>query len=196
MKFFGIILGAFFWLWIAYQFLQPLDTVASTIFIILVISGILYIQTTKKNPNQLVLSKKTDIPEISNYYNSNSLSREEAIKIINTRKFIKEPGKYQLKVESVVDPKNEVQNDFMIVNLSAMSDLHLADAKRMFRERKYQEAVNIHFNSFQRPGKDYLPVKGEMVAVTIDYKNKDKTNHLTVVSLIEEKVQKPDNVKI
>lgn len=111
------------------------------------------------------------------------MEKTNAIQILNSRKLITEPGKYNLKVTSVT-PFNREETLVNITNYAAMTPYHLQQARALGAEDRWQEATNQALNSSQRIANDYLPSKGELVDVVVDeITNKDGIKILAVVSV-------------
>lgn len=122
------------------------------------------------------------------------LTKESAAKILNSRKLITAPGKYQVQVTAVTPFERDGQLT-SIVNLAAMNDYQLGVAREAFKAGNYQEATNTQLSASQRIGKDYIPAKGEIVNITVDnVALKDGGEGLLITSLTEVPVTKATNV--
>jgi hypothetical protein len=114
--------------------------------------------------------------------NSNAIATgvqtvEDLVKIIESRKLIAQPGAYDLKVTGVT-----AYNGNHIVNLSAMSNYHVEEARELASEGKFQESANKQFTINVLPN-GYLPAKGEIIKCYIDnVKTKSGVEGLFVTS--------------
>lgn len=123
------------------------------------------------------------------------MEKSNAVAILNSRKLIAEPGKFNLKVTSSTLFTREDGTVTKITNYAAMTPYQLEQAKALGKEDKWQEATNQSLSSSQRVGKDYEPAKGELVDVVVDYiKNKDGIDILAVVSVTGMKTTKATSI--
>lgn len=103
----------------------------------------------------------------------NVMTAENAKQILSSRKLITEASKYYLKVTNSTPFDREVAGGdsilTQIVNFNGMTDYQLKQAKQLFREGKYQEATNIALTSSRRIGMDFIPKKGDICEVIVDY---------------------------
>lgn len=90
------------------------------------------------------------------------MERKDALQIINSRKLIAQPTVAQLKVTSVTPFDGK-----FIVNLNAMTNYHVDEAKKHLAAGEIQEAVNQSLSASLR-ATDYIPSKGEIVKVVIE----------------------------
>ena len=112
------------------------------------------------------------------------MEKSSAINIIKSRSYVATPGAYELQVSSVTP-----FNDKMIVNLKAMTQYHIDEAKQHLANGDNQVAVNQCITANLRMT-DYIPSKGEFVKCQID--NVTTNNGVTglfVVSLTELKAK-------
>lgn len=117
------------------------------------------------------------------------MEKVSAIQIIKSRKLVALPGSYELKVTSVTPFDGK-----FICNLSAMTSYHIDEAKRLFSENDFQEAVNQNISASLR-ATDYIPAKGEIVKVYIENTTtKSGITGLFVTSLSELKAKASSNV--
>lgn len=104
---------------------------------------------------------------------TSTMTAENAIQILNSRKLIVEPGKYNLKVTNVTPfEKNVIGGDDLltnIVNFAGMTTFHRTEAKRFLKAGNFQEATNQNLTASRRIGLDYTPKKGEICEVIVDY---------------------------
>jgi hypothetical protein len=112
------------------------------------------------------------------------MEKSSAINIIKSRSFVATPGAYELQVTSVTP-----FNDKMIVNLKAMTQYHIEQAKELLSQGETQLAVNQCITANLRMT-DYIPSKGEFVKCQIDnVTTKNDVTGLFVVSLTELKAK-------
>ena len=112
------------------------------------------------------------------------MEKSSAINIIKSRSYVATPGAYELQVTSVTP-----FNDKMIVNLKAMTQYHIDNAKQHLANGETQEAVNQCITANLRLT-DYIPSKGEFVKCQIDnVTTKNDVTGLFVVSLTELKAK-------
>jgi len=112
------------------------------------------------------------------------LTSESAAKITAAKKLIEAPGAYLLKVTNV-HHYTEGAKDVHIVNLQAMTAYHEKQAREYAEEGMFQEACNQNLSASQRP-QDYIPSKGEIVKVNVDWvDNSEGIPCLFVTSLTE-----------
>jgi hypothetical protein len=126
------------------------------------------------------------------------LSAEKAVRVIQSRKLLKEPGKYMVKVINTVPYEREDGTAVSIVNYAAMTPYHVLQAKGLYDLGKYDEATNHHLSSFQRIGKDYQPVKDQFANIDIDWvptKANPNIKALLVINCTEIKAESAPNVK-
>lgn len=104
---------------------------------------------------------------------NNTMTKENAAAILSSRKLITETGKYYLKVTNSTPFDREVAGGdsilTQIVNFAGMTDYQLKQAKQLFREGKFQEATNVALTSSRRIGMDFIPKKGDICEVIVDY---------------------------
>ena len=117
------------------------------------------------------------------------MEKSSAINIIKSRSFIATEGAYEVQVTSV-----SPYGDKMIVNLKAMTQYHIENAKECLRNGDIQEAVNQCVTANLRLT-DYIPTKGEFVKVQIaEITTKNDITGLFVVALSELKASKSRKV--
>lgn len=117
-------------------------------------------------------------------------TKDSAIAIINSRKMIAREGYYEVKVTNEPTP----YDGKFICNLSAMTNFHLEEAKKLATEGKFQEATNQQLSASLRPT-DYIPSKGEIVKVYVaEVTTKNGVTGLFVTSLTELKATKAGKV--
>lgn len=104
---------------------------------------------------------------------NNTMTAENAKSILSSRKLITEVGKYYLKVTNSTPFDREVAGGdsilTQIVNFNGMTPYQLTEAKKLFRVGKYQEATNLALTSSRRIGMDFIPKKGDICEVIVDY---------------------------
>lgn len=123
------------------------------------------------------------------------MDKKSAIQILESRKLITQPGKYQLKVTSATPFQREDGTMVSITNYAAMTPYQLGEAKKLIKAEKFQEATNQSLSSSQRLANDYIPSKGEFVDVLVDeIVNKENITILAVVSVVAIKSTKATNV--
>lgn len=123
------------------------------------------------------------------------LSKEAAIKILNSRSLITSPGKYPVKVTSVNEYINDGESRH-IINLAAMNNYHYEIATKELRDGNYNNAVDAHLTTSQRTGKDYIPTVNEMVNIEVDFvKLKSGETALLVNSLTERPISSAGKVQ-
>lgn len=98
------------------------------------------------------------------------MEKENAIQILNSRKLLTKPGKFQVKVTNIT-PFERPGSGLLtnIVSYAAMTPFQLGEARRLFSEGDYQGATNQHLASSQRMGLDFTPTKGDLVNIVLDY---------------------------
>lgn len=140
------------------------------------------------------------------------MQKENAIQVLNSRKLITEPGKFQVKVTNVT-PYQRPENNLLtnIVSYAAMTPYQLGEARRLMTEgiafekegnveeaeRLFQLATNQNLASSQRVGLDFTPAKGELVNIVLDYiptKADPTINALLIASCSEIKAKSTSNV--
>lgn len=98
------------------------------------------------------------------------MEKENAIQILNSRKLLTKPGKFQVKVTNVT-PWERPENGMLtnIVSYAAMTPYQLTQARVLMAEGYFQAATNQNLASSQRMGQDFTPRKGELVNIVVDY---------------------------
>ena len=97
------------------------------------------------------------------------LTKENAERILESRKVISSTGKYELKVTNVTPYVRDLGNGMKqvaIANLSAMTEYHAGEAISDFNDEMYQAATN-HTMSISVRERDYMPAKGEVLECSI-----------------------------
>lgn len=90
-------------------------------------------------------------------------SKEQAMRILNSRAAIGAPGKYQVKVTLV----NPHESKF-IVNINAWNAYQRNEALKLFSEGKYREATNQNLTFTIFSSTAYRPVNGEEIYATVN----------------------------
>lgn len=90
------------------------------------------------------------------------MTQEIAMRILNGRKIVNKPGKYQVKVVNVV-----AYEDKYIVNVGAMNVFQAKQAREDLIAGKLQDATNSNLSLSIFEGKK-LPMKGEIINVFAD----------------------------
>jgi len=122
--------------------------------------------------------------------------KEDALRVLNKRKQIKESGIYNLRVAGV----NDIQTDNgprTIVNLQAMTGYHAQQAIADIKEGDFSGATN-HNLTVSFPTGDsrfYCPQPGELVKVEVDdYETKEGQMTLVANRLSELKASKATSI--
>lgn len=103
---------------------------------------------------------------------ANRLSMDQAVRILETRELISEPGKYRVKVTNTVPFVRETENgsqSIVICGLSAMTTYQLKQAQSLLRSGEVDKACNQGLSISSRIGRDYVPSKGEYCHVIVEY---------------------------
>lgn len=112
------------------------------------------------------------------------LNSETAQRIVGSKILIEAPGAYHVQVQNVHHYQGD-DRDVHIVSLKAMTEYHQQKAQEFAELGMFQEACNQGLSSSQRP-QDYIPSKGEIVKVNVDWvENKEQIMCLFVTSLTE-----------
>jgi hypothetical protein len=123
---------------------------------------------------------------------SKQLTADQAVKFIQSRTNVSEPGKYNLQVISV-----NPYEDRIIVGLKAQSSTGLAKAKEALRAGNYSEAANTNMSTSLFADAKFVPAKGEHVACMVDYvENREGHMVLGVVSVSEIKARNTSKVSL
>jgi hypothetical protein len=99
----------------------------------------------------------------------NELTMDQAVRILQSRANIAQPGKYRVKVTGTTPYVREDGTAVQICNLAAMTQYHISEAKRMLNEGDIQSATNQNLTSSPRIGRDFCPQKGEFVDIIVDF---------------------------
>lgn len=120
------------------------------------------------------------------------LTKDSAARIMSSRKFIAQPGKYQVRVTndpehlaslgSVTKELNGGGHQVSIANFAAYTPYHLEQFRALAKEGDFNAAVNNNLTSSIR-ATDYMPKKNEIVEIMVDYiTTKNGEEALLVVS--------------
>lgn len=121
-----------------------------------------------------------------------SLTAADAVKFIQSRVQINEPGKYTLQVISA----NPFENR-LILGLKAQSSDGLAKAKQALREGRYNDAANTNMSTSVFADASFIPAKGEHVSAMVDYvENRKGDMVLGVVSINEMRARTTTKVSL
>jgi hypothetical protein len=125
-----------------------------------------------------------------------SLTKKEAVQILNSRKLIVKPGKVTLRATSVNPFQREDGTLVMIVNFNAMTNYQLGKARELFAAGDFDGACNLNMSASQLQGR-FVPSKGETVDVEITeiYSDKAEANILVVDSIIPRQAEAAPSVK-
>lgn len=109
-----------------------------------------------------------------------TLTKENAIAILNNKKFVPGAGTYELQVSSVTPYVRETGENVTIVNYKGYTSGHMTGwvdpetgeavpgIKQLLAEGKYDDACNLGISSTQRNGRDFIPAKGEYVKIRME----------------------------
>jgi hypothetical protein len=103
--------------------------------------------------------------------NVNTISKQDAVKILGSRLVLAEPGKFRVKVTTCGDFHNITEGGTVqvaIANFGAMTPYQIEQAKADIMAGKTNEALN-HGLSLSIRDKDYRPAKGEEVDITLGW---------------------------
>ena len=116
----------------------------------------------------------------------------QAVKYIQSRVQITEPGKYSLQVISANAYENRI-----ICGLKAQSSTGLAVAKEQLRNGNYAEAANTNMSTSVFADASFIPAKGEHISCMVDYVTaRDGSQVLGVVSVSEIKARSTKKVSL
>lgn len=137
------------------------------------------------------------------------LSKEQARAILASRKMIAAPGKYSVKVTSVTPYTDDAGNSRHICNFAAMTPAHISGwentesgeqvqgVKQLLAAGNYDDACNLNLSSGQRPGRDYIPSKGEVVDIEVErITTSNGVAGLFVTSVVGRKAEQATNVNV
>lgn len=100
------------------------------------------------------------------------MTKERAIQILNSRKFVTtEHQGSNIQVKVVSEPQAWTREDgtpVHICNFNGMTPYHKDEALKMIKEGDFQGAVNQQLSSGQRDGIDFIPKRGEIVNITVE----------------------------
>lgn len=120
------------------------------------------------------------------------LTAPQAVKYIQSRVQITEPGKYSLQVISANAYENRI-----ICGLKAQSSTGLAVAKEQLRNGNYSEAANTNMSTSVFADASFIPAKGEHISCMVDYVTaRDGSQVLGVVSVSEIKARSTKKVSL
>lgn len=97
----------------------------------------------------------------------NVLTAEQASQILKSRRIIDGPGMIMLKATNITPHVREDGTHVAIVNFNGMTPYHEAQAKKLYKDGKFDEACNQNISASPRVGKDYTPSKNEYVNVLL-----------------------------
>lgn len=120
------------------------------------------------------------------------LTAPQAVKFIQSRVQINEPGKYSLQVISANPYENRI-----ILGLKAQSSTGLEQAKEHLRKGNYSDAANTNMSTSVFADASYIPSKGEHITCMVDYVTaRDGSEVLGVVSVSEIKARSTKKVSL
>jgi len=112
-----------------------------------------------------------------------TITKQDAIRFIQSRTMITGPGKHNLQV--VNDPTPH--DGRLIINLKAQTSAGLATAKELLRADDASGAANTNLTTSVFADASFIPSRGEYVAVMIEYVTSKRSGEqvLAVVSMSE-----------
>lgn len=126
-----------------------------------------------------------------------NLTVDNAVRILESRSLISEPGKYRVKVTNTVPFVREDGTAVVICGLSAMTQYHLHQAKQLLAAGNVQKATNQALACSPRVGRDFVPTKGEFVDIIVDFvQTKEGANALLVTSMSPVAMQQAPRVSL
>jgi len=121
-----------------------------------------------------------------------ALTAAQAVRYIQSRVQITEPGKYSLQVISANAYENRI-----ICGLKAQSSTGLANAKEELRKGNFNEAANTNMSTSVFADASFIPAKGEHISCMVDYVTaRDGSQVLGVVSVSEIKARSTKKVNL
>lgn len=112
--------------------------------------------------------------------NRNTITKETALGLINSKLVISSEGKFRVKVTNCNDfyRQGQYSNTVAICNFNAMTPYQRQQAIVAGKEGRYNDAANYNLNLSIREGQ-YKPAKGEIVDIVVEYVAlKDKSTGL------------------
>jgi hypothetical protein len=108
----------------------------------------------------------------------NNLTKDNAARIMASRKLITQPGKYHVRVTNDVQylaEQGTVHRELAgglfqvsIANFAACTPYHVREFKKAMKEGDYDGAANNNLTASVREN-DYMPSKNEVVVINVDY---------------------------
>lgn len=120
------------------------------------------------------------------------LSAAKAVKFIQARTSVNEPGKYNLQVLG-----SNPHDGRIIINLKAQEPKGLEAAKQHLRDGEFDAAANTNMSTSVFEDANFIPAKGEYIACMVDYvETRDGGTKLGVVSISEIKAKSAGNASL
>ena len=121
-----------------------------------------------------------------------TVTLKDAVKYIQSRTQVNEPGKYSLQVISA----NAYQNK-IILGLKAQASDALVKATQHLRDKEYRKGANLNMTTSVFADASFIPSKGEFITCMVDYVTaRDGSQVLGVVSVSEIKARSTKKVNL